>query len=181
MEAAEAKTRFAKVAKGEVETVLVRDKSSLDQIASILTHDRNVESSRCDGAHREILQRFTPYYLYSTDSILKFAVFVDDDMIGAFLLHPWNPVLWEVHVSFLPGSHPDTVREGYRQMTVFMKDIIRAEALVAAIPTCNRAARILTISLGAKKTGSIPKAFVKDGVKYDYELWVTHLSPAEGG
>lgn len=97
----------------------------------------------------------------------------DEKPAGAFLLHPHNMSLWEVHTNVLPG-YRDHSLEACKACWEWLTTNTPCNTLMTYVPKPNKPARRLAKAFGMKDFGYLPNSWLKDGEYEDlYIMGVT--------
>ena len=94
----------------------------------------------------------------------------DGELLGLFMFLPRSTVLWEMHVSLLPGAWgPPGLRAG-RQVIPWVWENTTCRRLIGEVPRSNTLAIRWAEACGFTRFGVNPRAFMKRGVLEDLVL-----------
>jgi len=88
---------------------------------------------------------------------------------GAFLLHPHNLSLWEVHTNVLP-EYRDHSLEACKACWEWLTTNTPCSTLMTYVPKPNKPARRLAHAFGMSDLGYLPKCWLKNGEYQDLYL-----------
>lgn len=92
---------------------------------------------------------------------------------GAFLLHPHNLALWEVHTNILPEFRSYSL-DACKACWEWVTANTPCNTLMTYVPKPNKPARRLAKAFGMKDFGYLPKSWQKDNQLHDlYIMGVT--------
>lgn len=99
----------------------------------------------------------------------------DEELVGLWMTHRRNHILWQMHVTILPKFH----RRGYaiehsKRALEFAFEDTGALTIVAEAPSWNPRIAEHAKTVGFKETGRIPQGFMRNGEVYDLIVLTAH-------
>ena len=141
-------------------------------IRRMATHPMLYEASRDD---------FTPpaseYSPVENDAIIYLAANVNDIPQGILMMIPFSPILYDVHISFLPEMWGEKSIQAARAAFQWMWDNTPCVRIQAQIPEDNTHALQLALNSGMIAFGKNDKCYLKQGMLRDMIL----LGISKGG
>lgn len=123
-----------------------------------------------------LLEEFTPdvdrdsIRWYTTEDEVSEGYFAP---VGLWMVHQRYASAWQIHVMIMPefwgGAH-----EYSRKAVDYIFQDTGAETLIAECPASNPAVYKHALKVGFKDTGTIPRAFYKDGKLYHVNILTAH-------
>lgn len=99
---------------------------------------------------------------------------VDDETIGAFLVHPNNSVCYEVHTCILPDAWGNKAKKASQLLLKWVFENTVCMKLVTHVPAYNKLAKRFAKNAGMKEEGINRQSFLRNGELLDqYLLGIT--------
>ena len=87
------------------------------------------------------------------------------------MLVPSNYITFDIHVAAIEGEGRNHTGEDFLNCLVWMVENTKAMKFIANIPQCNAHVKKFAEKCGMRKEGSIKKAFMRDNILYDIDLF----------
>lgn len=132
-----------------------------EQVAEIMTHPR-IYAWIADDFYPSP-ENFTPH---QGENIWYLLAFDGEELLGLYITHPINAVLWEAHIALLPNAWGPRAIELAEAFLGFLWEYTAAEKLVGLIPSCNTLALRYTRRF-MREAGRLSRCYVRFGQLHD--------------
>lgn len=134
-------------------------------ILSVVTHPAIYPHISDDSA--PAAERFVPPI---GDGLYWLAAWEGEALAGAFFLHPWNGITFEVHTCILPEFRGAKSRAATSAMLAWMFTQTHCEKVVTHVPAINQKALRLARDSGLKDEGVNRQSFKLNNQIFDQHL-----------
>lgn len=90
-----------------------------------------------------------------------------EELLGMFVTHSINPLLWEVHHALLPHAWGGRARAAGKAYLAWLWEHTRANTVFGCTPTCNPLAIRFAKSFGLKEIGRLTGCYLRHGELHD--------------
>lgn len=131
-------------------------------VAKIFTHP-SIYPCLCDDFYPP------PEHFWPNDSptVAYLLVYDGDELLGMFMTHPINGILWEVHHALLPHCWGRRARAAGREYLRWLWSNTQALKVIGFVPSQNQLAIRYAKGLGLVELGRIDRAYMRGGELLD--------------
>ena len=143
---------------------MIRLERTLDYelIRSIMTHPQ---------VYPHIADDFMPppenFWPLESPALFRLLAYDGDELLGLFVTHQINGVLWEVDHCLLPNSWGRRARAAGKAFLAWLWENTAAQKVIGFTPASNRLAVRYALGLGLRELGRIPGATQRSFVLID--------------
>lgn len=105
------------------------------------------------------------------EAIVYLLAFDGHELLGLYITHSINTLLWEVHHALLPHCWGKRALEVGRAFEAFMWEFTPAQVLLGLTPACNRLALRYAKQLGMTESGRLQGAYQRGGERHDLVIF----------
>jgi len=134
-------------------------------IRHILTHPMIYRHITDD--HSPPPEQYAPI---ESEGVWYILAFEDEEILGAWILHPQNSICWEIHTCLLPHAWGTPALIAGRMLPDWIWEHTPCRRVITNVPVFNRVALAYAQRVGMAQYGVNPASFLKDGKLWDQVL-----------